>query len=563
MTPSHLIASAAALLALVEAPPSAANEAVEAEHGMVVAAQHYASEAGVRILQRGGNAVDAAVAVGYALAVVDPCCGNIGGGGFMVVRLADGRETFLDFRETAPNAARADMYLDGSGAPVAGLSLHGWLAAAVPGTVAGLDRVQGAYGHLSRAEIMAPAVALAREGFVLEPSDADLLNKTERLAQDPAAAAVFRRREGRPWAPGDKLVQSDLAETLALIARDGPDAFYRGPIAAAVAAASRAGGGILTTEDFAAYRAGEAAPLACSYRGYRLVSAPPPSSGGVTLCEILGVIDGRDMKALGHYSAPAVHVLVEAMRHAYLDRNTWLGDPAFVANPVDWLLSPAHVAQVRAAIEPDHASPSAALHAGTAPHERPETTHYSIVDRDGNAVAVTYTINGNFGAGIMAPGTGFLLNNEMDDFTIKPGTPNLFGLVQEAANAIAPGKRPLSSMAPTIVEKDGRPVFVLGSPGGSRIITAVLETIVNIVDYGMAPQAAVDAPRLHHQWLPDRVFYESDALAPDAIEALRRMGYDLAEQPSWGAVELIAIRPGGRLSGVNDRRRPAGAAMGY
>jgi len=542
---------------------AAAAQAVEAEHGMAVSAQHYASEVGRHILEAGGNAVDAAVAVGYALAVVDPCCGNIGGGGFMLIRLADGSAAFLDFRETAPQAARPEMFLDAAGNPVPGLSLRGWLAAAVPGTVAGLDRALRGYGGLPRAEIMAPAIALARDGFELTAADAALLNgKAKLLAKDPEAARIFLRSDGRPWAAGDRLVQRDLAETLSLIAQNGGGAFYRGPLAERLASASAAGGGIMTEADLAGYRAEERTPLVCAYRGYRIVTAPPPG-GGVTLCEILGVVAGWDLKSLGFHTASSVHVMAEAMRHAYLDRNTELGDPAFVRNPVARLLSPEHVAAIRAAIAPGRATPSAAVQAGAPPHERPETTHYSVVDGDGNAVAVTYTINGSFGAGVVAPGTGFLMNDEMDDFTVKPGAPNLFGLVQGAANAVAPGKRPLSSMTPTVVERDGRPLYVLGSPGGSRIVTSVFETVSNLVDFGMTPQAAVDAPRLHHQWLPDRVLVEPGALTPEAGEALRAMGYDLVERPDWGAVELIAITPDGRRIGVNDRRRPAGAARGY
>ena len=555
-------ARAGALASLLTAPTSAgplAAPAVEAEHGMVVSAHRLASEAGVHILQAGGNAVDAAVAVGYALAVVDPCCGNLGGGGFMTIHLADGRETFINFRETAPAAVSAGMYLDGDGRPIDELSRNGYLAVAVPGTVLGLDRAAAEYGRLPRATLMAPAIGLARDGFVLSPADTDILDgKAERFGKDPAAARIFLRPDGSRFEPGDRLVQADLAATLELIAKEGPNAFYKDPVAAAVAKASGENSGILTSRDFAEYTVTETAPLSCTYRSHLIVSAPPPSSGGTTICEILNILEGYDMTASGFRSAGSVHLMVEAMRRGYRDRNTFLGDPAFVTNPLERLLSKAYAASLRDEIEHGRGSPAV----GQSGPEKPETTHYSIVDGEGNAVAVTYTINGSFGADVVAPGTGFFLNNEMDDFTVKAGVPNLYGLVQGEANSIAPGKRPLSSMAPTLVEKDGRLVFVLGSPGGSRIITAVLEAVMNIVDYGMTPQEAVDAPRLHYQGQPDQVYFEPPGLLPDTVKQLAEHGYKLIEQRPWGAVELIAIAHG-RLSGVSDNRRPAGAAVGY
>ena len=557
---SGLITALVLSVILSSAPAKAASASVvEGEHGMVVTAQRYASEVGVRILAQGGNAIDAAVAVGYALAVVDPCCGNIGGGGFMTLRLKDGRDTFINFRETAPAAATAAMYLDPAGKPIDELSRHGYLAAGVPGTVMGLERAAAKYGRLARSALLAPAIALARDGYVLSRADADILDG-KRFAKDPAAAKIFLRPDGSRLEAGDRLVQNDLAATLEGIARGGPDAFYKGPIAAAVATASAANGGILTAMDFANYRVTEGPPLTCSYRGHRILSAPPPSSGGTTLCEILNILEGYDLKALGFRSAPSVRLLVEAMRHAYRDRNTHLGDPAFVQNPLDRLLSKDYAAGIRARIDAGYqAPPSSALQP---PKEKAETTHYSVVDGEGNAVAVTYTINGSFGAAVIAPGTGFFLNNEMDDFTVKPGTPNLYGLVQGEANAIMPGKRPLSSMSPTLVEKDGRVFLVLGSPGGSRIITTVLETILNIVDYGMSAQQAVEAPRLHHQSQPDEVAYERSGLTPDTITTLTGMGYKLVEHRPWGAVELIVIADR-RFYGASDPRRPAGAAVGY
>jgi gamma-glutamyltranspeptidase/glutathione hydrolase len=538
------------------------------------------------MLKAGGNAVDAAVAVGYALAVVDPCCGNIGGGGFMTLHLADGTDHFLNFREMAPAAATAGMYLDAAGNEIKGASLIGWKAVGVPGTVMGLDAALARYGTMTRAQVMAPAIRLARDGFVLTRADTDILHlRTAAFRARPNVAAIFLHPDGSPYQPGETLVQAGLARTLSDIAEHGPPAFYRGRIPAAAEAASRAGGGILTAADFAAYHITEGAPLRCLYRGFTVISAPPPSSGGATLCEILNILSGYDLHRMGFGSAASVHAMVEAMRHAYLDRNTWLGDPAFVANPLDRLLSPAYAAAIRAAIPADRAGASKDLGPGTAPHEKPETTHFSVADGRGNAVSTTFTINGFFGARVMAGDTGFFLNDEMDDFTVKPGVPNLFGLVQGKANAIAPGKRPLSSMAPSIVTRDGHVFLVLGSPGGSRIITITLQVILNLIDHGMAPQEAVGAPRIHHQWLPDRVYVEQRGLSPDTEALLRAMGYDIREQTPWGAAELIAIGPPkplakaapssgndaalsgkmlpGLFYGANDSRRPAGAAIGY
>jgi gamma-glutamyltranspeptidase/glutathione hydrolase len=541
-----------------------ASPAAEARHGMVVNAHHLASAVGADILKAGGNAIDAAVAVGYALAVVDPCCGNIGGGGFMLIRFADDRRTIVNFREKAPRAASRDMYLDKQGAVRREASLTGYLAAGVPGTVMGLDQALQKYGRLDRARIMAPAIALARDGFALGETDAAIIAaRADRLARDKEAARIFLRPDGSPHQAGDRLVQPDLAATLALVAERGPEAFYRGPIAEKVEAASAAHGGVLTKQDFADYTIGEAAPVVCAYRGYTVYSAPPPSAGGAVLCEMLQVFAGWDLRAFGYRSLRTVHLMAETMRHAYIDRNNAFGDPDFVPDPLPRLLSPEHAAAIRDAIDPDKATPSSALGPGTAPHEAAETTHYSVADIEGNAVAVTYTLNGNFGAAVVAPGTGFLLNNEMDDFTVKPGAPNLFGLVQGNANAIAPGKRPLSSMTPTIVERDGKPVLVLGSPGGPRIITSVLEALTNIVDFDLSPSDAVAAPRFHQQFLPDVLYYERGGFPPETLAALAERGYSLTEQAPWGAVELIAIGPDGVRLGISDPRRPAGAAVGY
>jgi gamma-glutamyltranspeptidase / glutathione hydrolase len=555
---------------------AAAPLELESSDGMVVTAQHAASEVGAAILRQGGNAVDAAVAVGYALAVTHPCCGNLGGGGFMTIHLADGRNTFVNFREKAPLAARADMYLDAHGNVVGDKSLVGYLAAGVPGTVMGLETAREKFGTLPRATLIAPSIRLAEEGFILTRGDVDVLtDATKAFRAQPNVAAIFLKN-GEPYAPGDRLIQKNLAATLRAISAGGTDAFYHGAIGAAVSEASQAHGGLLTREDFAAYTVTESAPISCPYRGYTIMSAPPPSSGGVTLCEMLRVLESYPLEKMGFHSSASVHVMTEAMRHAYRDRNTYLGDPAFVENPVARLLSAGNTASIRAQILPNRATPSSALKGEAAANEHATTTHYSIVDRLGNVVSVTYTINDDFGAKVIAGNTGFFLNNEMDDFTAKPGFANYYGLVQGQANAIAPGKRPLSSMTPTIVLKDGKPVLVVGAPGGSRIITTVLEVIVNVLDHGMTLQEAVDAPRIHHQWIPDTLAGEPFALSADTVKALTGMGYKVVALPPWGAgnaAESIGIAPidaasakalgfvrAGRLYGANDSRAPAGSA---
>jgi gamma-glutamyltranspeptidase / glutathione hydrolase len=571
--PCFLKCASAALATLLCATVRAASPApVAAEHGMVVTAQHLATRVGVSVLQRGGNAVDAAVAVGYALAVVYPAAGNLGGGGFMTIRMADGRQTVIDFRETAPLAATAGMYLDTGGKLMPGASTHGHLAVAVPGTVAGLEDARAKYGTRPRGQLIAPAIALADRGFVLDQGDIDLLHlATGDFRQDPASAAIFLK-QGEPYRVGDRLVQHDLGRTLRRIAREGPAGFYAGAVARAIAASSRAGHGLVTLADLAQYRPVERAPIECDYRGYHVVAPPPPSAGGVILCEMLGVLEGYPLRELGFRSAQAVHDQIEAMRHAYVDRNSLLGDPAFVHNPVDRLLDKAYAAKIRAAIDPAHAGDSAALAPGVAPHEGTNTTHYSIVDARGNAVAVTYTLNDWFGAKVTAGGTGVVLNDEMDDFASKPGTPNLYGLVQGEANAIAPGKRPLSSMTPTIVTRDGRTVLVLGTPGGSRIITTVLHTILNLVDYDMTIQEAVDAPRFHQQWQPAATAVERFALSPDTRAMLERMGQTFTATHQYNHVAAILVgapslhgAPVGpnRYYGANDPRGHTGLALGF
>ena len=545
---------------------------VPAENGMVVTAQQLATRIGVQVLRDGGNAIDAAVAVGYALAVVYPAAGNLGGGGFMTLQLADGRRTFLDFREKAPLAARADMYLGADGNVVPGLSTRGHLAVAVPGTVAGLETALAQYGTMTRAALLAPAISLAEQGFPLEQGEVDLLRvATDDFRKDPASAAIFLN-QGAPFEAGQTLRQPDLARTLRRIADDGARGFYQGPVAAALVASSQAGKGLLTQADLDQYRTRELKPVECDYRGYRIVSAPPPSSGGVILCELLNVLEGYPLKDWGFRSAQAVHVQIEAMRHAYMDRNTYLGDPDFVNNPLERLLDKAYAAKIRGVIDPRKAGLSREIVPGSPPHEGSNTTHYSIVDRFGNAVGVTYTLNDWFGARLTAAGTGVLLNNEMDDFTAKVGVPNLYGLVQGLANAIAPGKRPLSSMSPTILAKDGKPVMVLGTPGGSRIITAVLHTILNVVDYGMNIQEAVDAPRFHQQWLPETTHLERFALSPDTQKMLEALGHRFGHAPPANHMAAILVGAptlGGpavgrmRFFGANDPRRHTGLAAGY
>ncbi len=541
-----------------------AAQPVTARHAMVVTAQHYASEVGLKILKDGGNAVDAAVAIGYALAVVEPCCGNLGGGGFMVIHLAGGKNLFLDFREKAPLAATPAMFQDAQGNVVPGRSTQTYLAVGVPGTVLGLDTALKQYGTMSLKQVMAPAIALAEHGYVLQQGDVNVLDtRIQDFAEHPNVAAIFLNH-GKPWQVGDVLKQPELARSLRLIEKKGAEAFYRGPIARALVAASEEHGGLLTMKDFADYSVVWAKPVECEYRGYTVVSDPPPSSGGTTICEILQIIKPYPLSRWGYASVKTTHYLAEAERHAFADRNSALGDPAFVNNPVAQLLSPAHAASIRARILRDRATPSSEVKGDPGAAEGRHTTHYSVVDAKGNAVSVTYTINYLFGLGQMAGDTGFFLNNEMDDFTSKPGVPNTFGLVQGRANEVQPGKRPLSSMAPTIVLKRGRLFMVTGSPGGSTIISTTLESILNVVDFGMNMQQAVDAPRMHMQWYPDEIFVEPGYLTARTQTALEAMGYRFKVVPAWGADEAILVNPKTHLlEGANDRRRPAGLAVGY
>ena len=561
-----------ALAISVQGLKAASPEPIGAERGMVVSAHRLASAAGVDVLRKGGNAVDAAIAVAYALAVTFPEAGNLGGGGFMTIRTADGRTRFIDFRETAPGAATATMYQDKAGTVIPGLSTRGWKAVAIPGTVAGLELARAKYGTQPRSALMAAAIRLARDGFVLDGGDATFLSEgAEDFARDPASAAIFLKR-GKPWEKGDRLIQADLARTLSAIAAGGADAFYRGETARRMVAASTAGGGIMAMGDLAAYRAVERTPIECDYRGYRIISAPPPSSGGVVICETLGILAGYPLGTLGFHSSQAVHYTVEALRRAFRDRNLTLGDPGFVKADVGKLISPDYTSALRAGISADKATPSASLGTAVPDSEGRNTTHFSVVDTFGNAVSFTYTLNDWFGARVTAAGTGILMNDEMDDFSAKPGVPNMFGLVEGSNNAIAPGKRPLSSMSPTIVTKDGKLFMVVGTPGGSHIPTGVLQVMINVIDHGMTITEAVDAPRIHAQWLPDVIYHEAHALSADTMAALEKRGHKLEPMPYWNQVAAILVgspavgkppRGRDRLYGALDPRLPTGSVAGY
>ena len=556
--PAIANAPAATQAALAKAKP------VIARHGMVVSSQHLASMVGLDILKQGGNAIDAAVAVGYAEAVVHPCCGNIGGGGFMTIHFKDGRNVFLDFREKAPRKATPTMFQDAQGNVVPGLSTDSYLGVGVPGTVMGLDEALRKYGTMPLQQVIAPAIRLAKEGYVLEQGDVDFLDDSVKdFAKYPNVAAIFLDH-GKPYVAGQRLVQKDLAHTLEQIAEGGTDAFYKGSIARAVVAASQANHGILSMQDFADYTVHWDKPVQCDYHGYTIVSAPPPSSGGVTLCMILKLVEPYPLGQWGYASARSLHYLVEAERRAFADRNTYLGDPAFVHNPIDRLLSADHLAQVRATIQPDKATPSSEVKGSLGSPEGTHTTHYSVIDKDGNAVAVTYTINYLFGIRQIAGDTGFFLNDEMDDFTSKPGVANGAGLVQFAADQVEPGKRPLSSMTPTIVLRDGKPFLITGSPGSATIISTTMESIVNVIDFGMNVQQAIDAPRMHHQWYPDVVYIEHGLVTPQTRKSLEAMGYTFKMRRAIGDDEAILIDPRtGLREGASDPRTPAGSAAGY
>jgi gamma-glutamyltranspeptidase / glutathione hydrolase len=536
---------------------------VVAHNGMVVAQEERAAHVGVDILQQGGNAIDAAVAVGFALAVSYPRAGNLGGGGFMVIHLADGTDTTIDYRETAPAAIDAKSFLDAQGNADPQKSRTSALGIGVPGTVAGLALAEKKYGsgRFTLAELIAPAIAMARDGITLEDDITnEQTNILARLARWPASAKIFLKADGSGLWAGDRLVQTDLADTLQSIARDGPDAFYRGPTAWKIAAAVQAAGGVMTADDLEDYHAIERAPVRGSYRGYDIVSMPPPSSGGVELLEMLNILEGYD---LAHDDETRTLFLeTEAMKRAYADRALFLGDPETVNVPVTKLISKNYAAGLRAGIDPDHATPASAIRAGgDSDPEGHNTTHYSIVDRFGNAVSNTYTLNFSYGVGLVADGTGILLNNELDDFAAKPEAPNAYGLIGFEANEPGPGKRPVSSMTPTIVLKDGKPFLVTGSPGGSRITTTVLQVIVNVIDRGMSITEAVAAPRVHDQWQPDQVYAEP-AVPADVVAALQARGDKVVPQRPFTSAESILIAPEGFI-GAADPRSLGALAVGY
>jgi gamma-glutamyltranspeptidase / glutathione hydrolase len=538
---------------------------VLARNGMVSSQERRASEIGVEILKRGGNAVDAAVAVGFALAVTLPRAGNLGGGGFMLVHLARTGETIaIDYRETAPAAATRDMFLDADGKPDPKKSRESGLSIGVPGTVRGLALAHQKYGSgkLTLAEVIAPAARLAREGIPVEDDLADSLpGALGKLARFPATAAIFLR-DGKPLRVGDRLVQSDLAMTLETIAKEGPDAFYTGRIGAALVSSVRAAGGVMNEADLATYAPVIRAPIVGTYRGYTLASMPPPSSGGVHLIEILNILEGYDLAKLGAGSAATLHLFAEAMKPAYADRASFLGDPDRVRVPVKGLTSKKYAETLRATIIPERARKAGDIRAGDPlPYESDQTTHFSVVDREGNAVANTYTLNFSYGMGMVAAGTGVLMNNEMDDFSAKAGALNAYGLVGGDTNSVHAGARPLSSMTPTIVFRDGQLFMVTGSPGGSRIITTVLQVVTNVIDFGMNIAEAVAAPRIHHQWQPDVLAVEY-GLSPDTLKLLADKGQNIRPGRTSGSANSIVAMQGG-LEGASDPRQRGTAAIGY
>jgi len=582
----------AVLLASAPLPALAQRLPVEASQGMVTSASEVASRIGVEILQKGGNAVDAAVATGLALAVTYPRAGNLGGGGFLVIRLADGRSTAIDFREQAPGGATRDMYLDADGNVAAGRSTVGYLASGVPGTVAGFALALEKYGsgRISWADVVEPARRLAAEGILVTPALARDLRASEKLlGQFPESKRVFLR-DGRLYEAGERFTQTDLARTFERLKNQGPREFYEGETARLIAADMAAQGGLITLDDLKAYRVVERAPVRGSYRGHEILTMPPPSSGGIALLQMLGMIEPHDVAALGHNSAAKIHLFTEAMRRAFRDRAEFLGDPDFVNVPVAGLLDRDYIRGLMKNFDPAKATLSEGLpagqpkgwtplvHATPVTHlarETTETTHFSVVDAAGNVASCTYTLNGLFGSGVTATGTGVLLNNEMDDFTAKVGVRNMYGLLQSEANAIAPGKRPLSSMTPTVVLKDGKPFLVTGTPGGPTIISTTLLIISNVIDHAMRVTQAVDAPRFHHQWQPDVINHEPFLTSADTMTLLKTMGHTLATRrlyPNdpeaaaryYGDGETILVDPAtGHRLGASDPRSPDAGAVGY
>jgi gamma-glutamyltranspeptidase/glutathione hydrolase len=542
--------------------PVAARQPVRARHAMVVTREMHATDAGLKVLQSGGNAVDAAVAVAFALAVTHPSAGNLGGGGFMLVRLANGTSNFIDFRERAPKGASHDMYLDPTGKPTED-SLIGYRASGIPGTVRGMEFAHKKYGKKSWKSDVDPALNLAAKGFPVSWALAQALHSdgvSSKLNRFPDSKRIFLR-DGKFYEAGDTLLQPELAKVLKRIRDKGARDFYEGQTAQLLASDMQSHGGLVTLDDLKNYRVIERQPLTGSYRGYTIITAPPPSSGGVGILQMMGVLEGTSFAREAPGSAASLHLMAEAMRRYFADRSEYLGDPAFTKVPVTALLNKEYIAGLRSTIDPAHATPSDLIHPGKLTvHESTETTHYSIVDSEGNAVAVTYTLNGSYGSGVTATGLGFLLNNEMDDFAPKPGSPNAYGLIQGEANAVAAGKTPLSSMVPTVVLKDGKLFMVVGTPGGPTIINSVLQTILNVLDYHMNMQEAVDQPRIHHQWLPDSLSVEK-TVGADTIELLKQRGHTVRVLPQIGEMAAILV-DGEWLQGAADARTE-GTAKGY
>ncbi|MFN2379081.1 MAG: gamma-glutamyltransferase [Bacteroidales bacterium] len=531
------------------------GKSILVQSAIVVSAHPQASLAGAGILKKGGNAVDAAIATEFALSVCYPAAGNIGGGGLMVVRLNDGQAAGLDYREKAPGKAHRDLFLDGEENVVPGLSTRSHLASGVPGTVAGMAEAHTRYGSLSFEELVQPAIDLAADGFPVTAAQAESLNRMNKTFTERNRSAVaFVRRDGQ-WKEGDTLVQTDLAETLKLIRDNGADGFYSGPVAGMIVNEMSIGGGIITLDDLSEYRAVWRDPVRGSYGEYGIISMAPPSSGGIALLQLFGMIEDFPVKEWGFHSVPSVHLMVEAERRVYADRAEYLGDPDFVEIPVDILTSKDYLTGRMFLFDDEMATPSEAIDPGDlSPYESEETTHYSVVDSHGNSVSATTTLNSSYGSGIVVSGAGFLLNNEMDDFSVKPGYPNIYGLVGGEANSVAPGKRMLSSMTPTIVEKNSSLYMVVGSPGGSTIITSVFQTILNVTAFGMTIKEAVDAPRFHHQWLPDEIAAEEDAFSPEVERRLEMMGHTIKRRSSIGRVEGIRVTEQGMLEGGADKR---------
>jgi gamma-glutamyltranspeptidase/glutathione hydrolase len=545
---------------------AASARPIRAEHGLVVSSQKLASAAGVEIMKKGGNAVDAAVATGFALAVVHPTAGNIGGGGFMVIRFADGKAVTIDYREMAPARAHRDMYLTADGSVDEYKSQVGYLAAGVPGSVAGLCHALVTYGSLPLKTVMKPAIRLADKGFHLSEDQA---RSFARLKSDfsrfPSSKKVFLKSDGTTYEAGELFRQPDLARTLKEIARSGGHAFYEGRIAELIEADMAANGGLITRQDLAAYRAIERPPIMTTFHDVGVISMAPPSSGGIALAEMLNMLEMFDLKSLGHNSSAYVHVLSEAMKRAFADRAEFLGDPDFVQVPAQGLLSKSYARSLFASFNADKATPADFIKAGDPAnwHESEQTTHYSVADRNGTAVAVTTTLNGSYGSYAVVAGAGFLLNNEMDDFAAKPGSPNMYELIQSEANAIVPGKRMLSSMTPTILVRNGQLYLIIGSPGGPTIINTVLQVVLNVAQFNMDIQEAIDAPRFHHQWFPDEIRYERDGLVKDVLQRLTALGHKTADRSVIGEAEGIVYDQARKIYWGAADGRGEGTVVGY